>query len=352
MATHGGIGTYLSNLIPRVVAARPQWSFTLLGDPDAMQSLGWSSLSNVRMRRCVSGYYTVAEQVELPLRCPRNTDVYWAPHYNVPLLLRHPLMVTVHDVCHLALPEATGGWLKQSYARAMFSHVGKSAATILFDSEFSRAELGRFATARGRTAVAPLGVDESWFCARPHAPERPLAEQYLVYVGNWKRHKNIPTLLRAFKQVLARIPHRLMLIGRSEGLNADAAIAQELSALGDRVVTVGEISAPELRRWVAHADALVTTSLYEGFGLPPLEAMAAGCPCLVSHAGSLPEVCGDAALYCDPRDESGVAAHIVEIATDAALRTRLTESGRARASEFTWERCAAVTLAELDRVVA
>jgi len=300
----------------------------------------------------VSSYYTLAEQVELPLRCPPNTDVFWAPHYNVPLFLGRPMIVTVHDVCHLALPEATGGWLKQRYARAMFSHVGKSARSILFDSEFSRTELGRFATPRGRTAVAPLGVDESWFCARAHAPQRPLGEPYLVYVGNWKRHKNIPALLRAFKQAMSRIAHKLVLIGRSEGLNADAAIDRELSALGDRAVTTGEISASELRRWVAHADALVTTSLYEGFGLPPLEAMAAGCPCLVSEAGALPEVCGDAALYCDPRDENGVALRIVEIATDAALRSRLVESGRARASEFTWERCASVTLAELDRAVA
>ena len=352
MAVSGGIGTYLQNLLPRVVAARPGWSFTLLGDPHAMRSLGWSSLPNVQMQRCASSYYTLAEQVELPLRCPTSVDVFWAPHYNIPLLLRHRIVVTVHDVCHLALPETTGGWLKQSYARVMFSQVGRRAATILFDSEVSRGELGRFAAARGRTAVAPLGVDESWFCARTSAPERPLADPYLVYVGNWKRHKNIPALLRAFNRVLDRIPHRLVLIGRSEGLNADPAIDRELSALGERVLTTGEISAPALRRWVAHAAALVTASLYEGFGLPPLEAMAAGCPCLVSEAGSLPEVCGDAALYCDPRDESGVASRIVEVATDAELRNRLIASGRARARDFTWERCATATLAELDRAVA
>src|SRR5205807_1092107 len=82
-----------------------------------------------------------------------------------------------------------------------------------------------------RSAVAPLGVDESWFCARTSASERPLADPYLVYVGNWKRHKNIPALLRAFSRVLDRIPHRLVLIGRSEGLNADPAIDRELSAL-------------------------------------------------------------------------------------------------------------------------
>lgn len=349
MATDGGIGTYLQNLVPRVVRTRPNWSFALLGNRTTMRALGWGDLPNVRLQTCTSSYYTLAEQLELPLRCPSNTDVFWAPHYNVPVLLSYPVVVTVHDACHLALPDATGGWLKRGYARFMFSHVGKKAAGILFDSEFSRAELQRFASARGLTAVAPLGVDESWFCARAHAAEPPLAGLYVLYVGNWKRHKNVPTLLRAFRRVVERIPHRLVLIGRREGLNADAAIERELATLGDRVLPVGQVDSQQLRRWVAHADAFVTTSLYEGFGLPPLEAMAAGCPCLVSSAGSLPEVCGDAALYCDPKDEASVASRLVDIVTDTSLRRRLIELGATRAREFTWERCASLTLEQLER---
>jgi glycosyltransferase involved in cell wall biosynthesis len=352
MASHGGIGVYVQEVLPRVVRARPQWSFTLLGDPDAATAFGWDKLPNARLKRCRAPYYSIAEQVELPLRCLNGTDVYWTPHYNIPVLMRHPTVVVVHDVCHLALPEITGGWAKQTYARFMFSRVAKTAAGIIFDSEFSRAEMARFSTTRGRTAVGPLAVDESWFNVRARHPNPPTGGPYLVYVGNWKRHKNVPTLLRAFKRVLHRIPHRLVLVGQREGLNSDGEIAREVASLGDRVLHVGEMKHADVQPWVAHADALVTTSLYEGFGLPPVEAMAAGVPCMVSNAGSIPEVCGEAALYCDPRDEGDVAARIVEIATDQALRRRLIELGRPRARNFTWERCAAATLEMLDHAAA
>jgi len=349
MANHGGIGVYVQQVLPRVVRARPEWTFTLLGDPDTASAFGWDTLSNVRLKRCRTPYYSITEQLEVPLLCLNGTDVYWTPHYNVPVFLRRPTVVVVHDVCHLALPEITGGWAKQTYARFMFSHVARTAAGIIFDSEFSRTEMARFSMTRGRTAIGPLAVDASWFDARtrtraPEAGDRP----YLVYVGNWKRHKNVPTLLRAFKKVLDRIPHRLVLIGQREGLNTDDEIAREMAALGDRVLHAGEMKHADVQPWVGHADALVTASLYEGFGLPPVEAMAAGVPCMVSNAGSIPEVCGDAALYCDPRNDDDVAARIVEIATDQALRRRLIELGRARARNFTWERCAAATLEMLD----
>ena len=350
MAAHGGggIGTYLENLLPRVVAARPQWSFTLLGDSGTMTAQGWNAFPNVRLRAMWSPYYTVAEQIELPLRCPANTDIYWAPHYNVPLFLRHRTVVTIHDLCHVALPDDARSWLKQGYARFMFSHIGRQAAAIVFDSEFTRAEMARFAPPRGRTAVAHLAVDESWFCARERFPEPPIAQPYLVYVGNWKRHKNVPALMRAFKRVRDRIPHRLVLIGRRDGLNADEGIDVEAASLGDRLTHLGSVDASQLRQWVAHADALVTTSLYEGFGLPPIEAMAAGTPCLVSNAGSLPEVCGDAALYCDPRNDDDIASRIVEIASNASLKRSLIELGLARARAFSWDRSAAITLDMLE----
>jgi ADP-heptose:LPS heptosyltransferase/glycosyltransferase involved in cell wall biosynthesis len=347
MANDGGIGTYLRQLLPRIARSRPEWRFTLLGDPSALSAM---QAEHVSVRACGAPIYGVREQIEVPLQVPADASVFWAPHYHFPVLLRRScrLVVTVHDVAHLALPQ--GSLLKQGYARAMFSQVASRADAILFDSEFSRHEMARFVASRGTNAVAPLGVDESWFAA-DSASSRPLDDPYIVYVGNWKRHKNIPALLRAFGRVRKKIPHRLVLIGRRDGLNIDKTIDGEMAALGDRVLHVGEIDDAQLRRWVSHADALVTTSLYEGFGLPPLEAMAAGCPTVVSNAGSLPEICGDATLYVDPRDETDIAARIVEVLTDAELRGQLIERGRARARGFTWEQCAATTVGVLERAM-
>jgi glycosyltransferase involved in cell wall biosynthesis len=107
-----------------------------------------------------------------------------------------------------------------------------------------------------------------------------------------------------------------------------------------------------LKRYVACADALVLPSFYEGFGFPPLEAMACGCPSIVSDRASLPEICGDAALYCNPDDAGDIAARMIEVATNEALRDELREKGLARARRFTWDRCARETVALIERLQA
>jgi glycosyltransferase involved in cell wall biosynthesis len=349
MATDSGIGTYLQHVFPRVAAARPGWTFTLLGNPTTFATLGWSAMPNVTVRPCRSTYYTIAEQIELPLRAPRDADLFWSPHYNIPVATRAPLVVTVHDTCHLALPESTRGRLPRLYAAFMYRRLNRQARAILFDSEFTRDEMRRLVgTPRGRSTVARLGVDAEWWQSRASVPDRPLADPYFVYVGTLKRHKNVPALLRAFARIRDRVPHRLVIIGRERGLNLDPAIRAAAAASGERVVFAGEVDATRLRQYVTHAEAFVTASLYEGFGLPPLEAMAAGRPCVVSRAGSLPEVCGDAALYCDPRDEASIAERLVEVATDKDLQCTLIKRGRERVRQFSWSRCADTTIDVLE----
>jgi glycosyltransferase involved in cell wall biosynthesis len=351
MVADGGIGTYLQNVLPRVARSRPEWRFTALGDSTRLRPIV-AETSNVALAKTGARIYSVREQVELPLRCPRDADLYWAPHYNIPILLRKPLVVTVHDVCHLALPEGAGGAggaLRRLYAKALFGAVRRRAKGVLFDSEFSRSEMRRLVgNSEGRTAVSHLGVDQAWFRAGESGAPRPLREPYLVYVGNMKRHKNVPMLIRAYRQVQQRIPHRLVLIGRREGLRADPEIEKEMRGADDRVIFTDELGPELLRQYVTHSDGFVTASLYEGFGLPALEAMATGCPCVVSSAGSLPEICGDAALYCDPRNPESIAARILEIVTDDAVRVGLIERGHARARAYSWDRCADTTAALLE----
>jgi glycosyltransferase involved in cell wall biosynthesis len=354
MATDGGIGTYLQGVLPRIAGSRPNWTFTLLGDRAEMRALGWSSLSNAHLRDCHAPIFSVTEQIEVPMRCPSDASIYWAPYYNIPLLLRGPrLVLTIHDVCHLALPELMGGRLHSRYARWLLSAARRRAERVLYDSEFTQREAARLLGENGSNGtVAYLAADDDWTRARELTPTRPLAEPYFLYVGNIKRHKNVPLLLRAFGRVASELPHRLVLVGRREGLRADPGVAEQVVRLGDRVRLIGEVSKEVVRSYVAHAEALVTVSLYEGFGLPPLEAMAAGCPCIVSRTGSLPEICGDAALYCDPQDEGSVAAQLLAVAGDAALRGEMIARGRMQAGRFSWDRAAATVVEELDRALA
>jgi glycosyltransferase involved in cell wall biosynthesis len=340
MIGDGGIGTYLRNVVPRLANNHDDWTFTALGDPDRLEAAGWSALPNMTVRAVRAPIYSVREQIEIRANCPGDADLYWAPHYNIPLLLTKPVAVTVHDVCHLALPE-TLGTMRRAYARAMFATVRRRAAVVFFDSEFSRAEMGRFVgEPTGAAAVVHLAADDDWYSVKERWPERPMREPYVVYVGNHKRHKNLPMLMRAFGDTLGRIAHTLVVIGRNEGLRGDPGVKTEAARLGTRVVITGELPRDRMQQYVAHADACVTASLYEGFGLPALEAMAAGTPCLVSTAGSLPEICSDAALYCDPRDRASIASALERIVGDSALRSRLARCGRERARQFTWGRSA------------
>ena len=349
MATDGGIGTYLQQLVPRIAGLRPDWRFTVIGDIRKMRALHWDEIASFDLVNSRARIFSVREQIELAAIATRGADLFWSPNYDIPLLGRTPLVVTVHDVNHLALPELMGGRLRRWYARWMLTTAVRRARRVLYDSEFTRQEAIRL-IGDGSSAgtVVRLGVDESWFDARAHAPEPPVAEPYFLYVGNIKRHKNVPFLLRAFERVMHRLPHRLVLIGRTGGLRADPSVSSTLERLGDRAVMLGETDARTLSSYVVHAYMLVTASLYEGFGLPALEAMAAGTPCLVSRAGSLPEICGDAALYGDPTDEEAFAARLLETATNRELRDGLVESGRRHAARFTWSRSAEQTAAVLD----
>ena len=157
-----------------------------------------------------------------------------------------------------------------------------------------------------------------------------------------KPHKNLGRLLEAFAAVTGDIPHDLVLAGRRRGfLTGDREVANLAEGLAERVRFTGFLEADELRRAVAGAEALVLPSLYEGFGLPAVEAMACGRPVLAARAGALPEVCGEAALYCDPRDRRDIAAGLRRLAGDPELAARLAAAGHRHARRFCWDDTAA-----------
>jgi glycosyltransferase involved in cell wall biosynthesis len=343
MAGDSGIGTYITNLLPRLAASRPDWRLTVLGDPDRLRALPWPDDAKVEIRQCRSRIYTAREQVELRAMARPRPDLFWSPNYNIPLAYGGPLLVTIHDVAHLALPEFAAGLHKQLYARTMFAATRRRATAILCDTAFTREEYSRLVgQPRGKTHVVHLGVDDSWRAAASLPPVR--ARPYIVCVGNVKPHKNLGTLVRAFARIKNSIPHDLVIVGRREGLRtADHAVEALAATLDGRVEFTGEIPLRRLQAYVAHAAVLVAPSLYEGFGFPPLEAMAAGCPAIASRIGTHQEVCGDGVEYCDPRDASDMGRCIERVVTDQGLRASLRELGTRRVAEFRWSTCAEQT---------
>ena len=347
-----GIGTYLSELLPRMVAARPELSFALLGPSSVLDDLSWTDTANVRIIDLDVSIYSVNEQVVLPWRIPAGTDLLWSPHYNIPLAWRGRLAVTVHDLAHLAVPEFVGGVHRRAYARFMFRQVSRRANAIITVSDFTATEFDRLVGSQGvKPEVVHNGVDRGWFEIPPSAS--PHARPYLLYVGNVKPHKNLGRLLEAFRLVASRIQCDLLILGKNEGfLSGDSTVRAAAEQLAPRVQLLGALPQEQLMRYVSHAEALVLPSLYEGFGLPPLEAMACGCPAIVSNVASLPEVCGDAAVYFNPFEPASIAEAILRAQKEPGLRETLRCRGLERARRFTWESSAGRTLTILERALA
>jgi glycosyltransferase involved in cell wall biosynthesis len=352
MIEASGIGTCIAQWLPRLIAARSDLDFVLLGPASTLRELPWTHGSNVRVIGLDAPIYSLREQISLLHCTPRGTDVFWSPHYNIPLAWRGRLVVTIHDLAHLALPEMVDGAHRRAYARFMFHRVSRSAEAIATDSDFTRTEFERLVgVRRAKPEVVHPGVDRSWF--EVSASPAPHPGRYLLYVGNVKPHKNLGRLVEAFAQLRSGVECDLLIVGKNEGfLSPDTGLRGAAAALGPRVQLLGEVSQGLLKRYVAHAQALVLPSLYEGFGLPPLEAMACGCPAIVSQTASLPEICGDAALYCDPLDPASIAGAMLRVLTQPDLRDTLRCRGLQRARRFTWEGSAQTLLNIFDRVLA
>lgn len=316
MINSSGIGTYLKNLVPIIITYYNNDQFYLLGIPTTLHKLGLSNKKNVTVIACDAPIYSVQEQYALMKLIPKNTDLLWSPHYNIPVCYSGRMLATVHDVCHLAHPEWIEGLHKKLYARFMFQQVKRKAQHILTVSDFSKSEMVKFVGIdERRITVTHLGVDSSWF--RPVEKHPIYHKPFFLYVGNVKQNKNISRLLEAFSRVQGHIPHDLIIVGKKEGfITGDDKTLQQAELLSDRVYFTGYVDDETLKQYFIRAEALVFPSLYEGFGLPPLEAMACGCPVIVSNIASIPEVCGDAALYCNPYQVEEIVEKIMIMVND------------------------------------
>lgn len=340
-----GVGVYIKGIMPGIVERLRDVSIVGIGDRDRLQQLSWSQASNVRIVDCHAGRYSVAEQIQLPLAIPRGADLFFSPYYSIPLLYRGRLAVTVHDLSHRVIPEIIGDPKKNIYAKTMFRALRKRASVIFTVSNFSKSELLRLTTGPHEDNIIPthLGISAEWYGAaqllRSHS--RP----YFIYVGNIKPYKNLRRLVEAFLKIKDQVPQDLVIVGQSEGLitGESAEFFERVRGASERIRLTGFVSHQELLSLVGHAHALIMPSLYEGFGLPPIEAMAAGVPAVVARAASLPEVCGDSALYFDPLDVEDIATKLFTIALDAELRRRLREKGLQHSRLFTWEACSEKT---------
>jgi glycosyltransferase involved in cell wall biosynthesis len=283
------------------------------------------------------------EQIGLPRALRRRgADLVHSPNAFLPLRRSCPGVVTIHDLAFEVYPHdfaRTTGWKYRTLA----PRAARSAERVILDSESTRDDVcERYRVDPRRTRVIPLAP------ALPVGSTVPPPGPYVLVVGDLREKKNLPRLVRAFRALRAEgLPHRLVLAG----LDTGAAEAVRAAAGDAPVELAGFVSDARLDALMRGAELLTYPSLYEGFGLAIVEAMARGVPVAASNATSLPEAGGAAAEYFDPLDEDSIAGVIGRVLGDDELRSSMVERGRERVAELSWERTAAATVAVYRELV-
>jgi glycosyltransferase involved in cell wall biosynthesis len=266
-----------------------------------------------------------------------RAKLFFSPGYNSPVGWPKPFVFTLHDLNHLRVPENSNA-LKSAYYQYIIKPACHRAAFVLTVSEYSRREIAAWAGVDERTVInVGNGVGKPFTADGPkYQPGYP----YLLYVGSHKSHKNLPRLLRAYKVSGICDAVRLVMTGTP---SRELRTTIDELRVGDNLHFVGTTNNEDLAQLYRGALGLVFPSLYEGFGLPPLEAMACGTPVLTSNVCSLPEVVGDAGILVDPLNVEEIAHGIRTVVEDTDKRIQLQQMGLLRAKKFSWNETACRT---------
>ncbi len=290
------------------------------------------------------------EQTMLPLAVRRlRMQVLLNPGFTAPIITGVPQVTVFHDLQHKRHPEYFRWWDLPFWRMLLFLAVHRSR-TVIAVSESTRQDLHRFySLAPACVRVVPHGVEKEFF-RLPRMPDD--AHPFLLAVSTLHPHKNLDTLIRAFAQFWqGKSQWRLVIVGLRGFYTAELEALRSSLRLEQSVIFTGWIPREELRSLFATAQAFVYPSLFEGFGMPVLEALAAGIPTACSHREPMASIAGKAALLFDPTDVQAMYDALLQITGDVSLRRELAESGPARAAHYSWERAARETLSALRESV-
>jgi glycosyltransferase involved in cell wall biosynthesis len=348
-----GVGSYLQGLLRELAALDPLGGLVVLVSRESLDLLP-ALPDSWRLVEVEARGYTVREQLAVLSAALRSgVGLLHTPHYVFPLLYPHLLVVSVHDIIHVLFPEFLPHSLGFFYARTFIHAAVRRAQRVITGSETTAHDLKRlFGADVKRVEVIPQGVSEEFLAPGDPAGEAEirtrlgLPNRYLLHVGNHKPHKNAEGLLKAYQLLVFGQRVGLPPLVLAGGFRPDGPLAARARAmgLGGRVVCLGYLEQHELMAVYRGATAFVYPTLYEGFGLSVLEAMACGVPVVAGDVGAVAEIAGDSVLRVNPRDLEELAHAIRRLLESRDLQSRLGERGRLRAQQYRWRRTAEATL--------
>jgi glycosyltransferase involved in cell wall biosynthesis len=348
----GGMATYTRQLVPAVVRADPSLDVVLFHsrfDHDVREP--WMHHHRVEtlphdIRRLYPSWALVGRPWLPPELATADLIHSPVPAAVPPARRNQRLVVTIHDVAFLVLP-ATFPTAWRTMYRAALRRAVRTADAVITPSRHTAEDLiRRTKLTADRVHVVPLAASLPDLEGDPEEAlgRLKVRRPFILSVGTLEPRKNLVRLVRAFRRLAARgAPHQLVLAGPL-GWQHQRLLREVAEGAPGEVVLVGQVLPTELDALYRAADAFAYPSLYEGFGIPVLEAMSRGLPCVVSTSSSLPEVAGEAALPVDPLSEAGLADALERVTTDAELAARLRSAGPARAARFSWDETARLTL--------
>ncbi len=347
-----GIGRATLETVQALAQSNVDGRMTLLygpgNAPEPLASLG--ALKPVDLVHMSSSLRSAQDQIELPRLLRRlRPDVYHATYYALPLAVPGRVVVTIYDLIPRLFPQYWPNPLVRHVINLWTAQAARRADAIIASSASTGKDIARLLPgAAGKTHVVPLGVNPKTVESGSREP----GQGYLLYVGSNKPHKNLPRLVGAF----ARLPRdreiRLVIAGAWDDRYPESKQAARRLGLDDRITFEHRPSEQRLDALYQGALAFVFPSLYEGFGLPVLEAMAASLPVATSDRGSLAEVAGDAALVFDPTREESICACMERLFGDGDLRADLRARGLEQVRRYSWSHTASGTWQVYERIAA
>ena len=343
-----GIEVFTKNIVSELMRLAPKVHFSILASDNLPEYLSFEGAEIVKTKGLISKYSkALYQQCNIyPLLQKRKIDLLFSPSPAAPFFYKNKVVV-IHDCAYDRFPEESHNSLTKMYMKATYYGAKYFSRKIITVSHFSKNELmDRYRIDEQKIEVIYEGVPEmpetDQQFTRRTLDKFKIDQPYFIYIGNWRPRKNLPALIKAFKLLRnsSHLDYLLVIAGQKDTRFLDLHKEIEHNELKGEVILTGFVSQKEKRALYERAHALVFPSLYEGFGLPLLEAQSVGVPVLTSHVASLPEIAGDSALYVNPYDVTDIAQGMERLVKDNTLREELLHKGYDNIQRFSWQKSA------------